>query len=55
MKKISYVFKTGRLQRLNTETPYPREFYYSLEYFQKKYSDLNIIEDIEAFNKKFLF
>ncbi len=55
MKKISYVFKTGRLQRLNTETPYPREFYYSLEYFQKKYSDLNIIEDIEALNKKFLF
>ena len=51
MKKISYVFKSGRLQRLGRDTQYPTEFYYSLEYFQNKYPNLNIIEDAEALNK----
>ena len=55
MKKISYVFKSGRLQRLDKDTQYPTEFYYSLEYFQNKYPNLNIIEDTDALNKKYIF
>jgi len=55
MKRISYVFKTGRLERLEKETQYPTEFYYSLEYFQNKYPNLNIIEDADALNKKYIF
>ncbi len=55
MKKISYVFKSGRLQRLDKETQYPTEFYYSLDYFQNKYPNLNIIEDKDALNKKYIF
>ena len=55
MKQISYVFKTGRLERLEKETQYPTEFYYSLEYFQNKYPNLNIIEDADALNKKYIF
>lgn len=55
MKKISYVFKSGRLQRLGRDIQYPTEFYYSLEYFQNKYPNLNIIEDTDALNKKYIF
>ena len=29
MKQISYIFKNGRLQRLDKDTHYPTEFYYS--------------------------
>jgi hypothetical protein len=54
MKQISYIFKSGRLQRLDKDTQYPTEFYYSLKYFQNKYSNLNIIEDTEALNSRYI-
>lgn len=53
MKQISYIFKSGRLQRLDKDTQYPTEFYYSLKYFQNKYPNLNIIEDIDALNSRY--
>ena len=55
MKQIIYIFKSGRLQRLDKDTHYPTEFYYSLKYFQKKYSNLNIIEDTDALNRRYIF
>ena len=53
MKQISYIFKSARLQRLDKDTQYPTEFYYSLKYFQNKYPNLNIIEDIDALNSRY--
>ena len=54
MKQISYIFKNGRLQRLDKDTQYPTEFYYSLKYFQNKYPNLNIIEDIDDLNIRYI-
>lgn len=54
MKQITYIFKNGRLQRLDKDVHYPTEFYYSLKYFQNKYPNLNVIEDKDGLNSRFM-
>ena len=54
MKQISYIYKSGRTQRLEESDLHAKEFYYSLEYFQDKYPNLKVIEDKDGLNKKYL-
>ena len=55
MKQISYIYKSGRTERLKESSIHAKEFYYSLEYFQKKYPNLKIIEDKDGLNNKYIF
>ena len=54
MKQISYIYKSGRTQRLEESNLHAKEFYYSLEYFQDKYPNLKVIEDKDGLNKNYL-
>ena len=55
MKQIAYIYKSGRVERLEENTVHAKEFYYSLEYFQNKYPNLSVIEDKEGLNKRYAF
>jgi len=55
MKQIAYIYKSGRVERLEENTVHAKEFYYSLEYFQSKYPNLRVIEDKEGLNKRYVF
>lgn len=44
-KKITFVFQSGRIQRLNSkEQSYSKEFFYAYHNFKKEFTTVNIIE-----------
>ena len=54
MKNITYIFKSGRLDRINKESEYAKEFFYSHSSIKNKYPGLVVIEDQEGLNNKFI-
>lgn len=42
--QITFVYQSGRKDRLNSKGEFPKEFFYGLEYFKKIFNDYKIIE-----------
>ena len=55
MKRITYIFKSGRVERLNQPQPLAKEFYYSYDQLSKANSNLTYIEDEENLNRKYKY
>lgn len=55
MKNITYLYKFGRLDRINKDSEYAKEFFYSLSSIKNKYPGVVVIEDQEGLNNKFIF
>ena len=53
MKDIVYIFKSGRLDRINKDSEYAKEFFYSYKSLKNKNSKITVIEDKEGLNKWF--
>ena len=53
MKDIVYIFKSGRLGRINQDSEYAKEFFYSYKSLKNKNSKITVIEDKEGLNKWF--
>ncbi len=53
MKDIIYIFKSGRLDRINQDREYAKEFFYSYKSLKNKNLNLTVIEDKEGLNKRF--
>ena len=50
-KKITFVFQSGRFQRLNSkEQSYSKEFFYAYHNFKKEFTTVNIIEFNDLYN-----
>ena len=54
MKDITYIFKSGRLNRIDDDNEYAKEFFYSYTFLKNKYKNLAVIEDKEGLNKRYL-
>lgn len=54
MKDITYIFKSGRIDRINQDSVFAKEFFYSYQSLRNKYSNLKIIEDKEGLNNWFI-
>ena len=53
MKDIIYIFKSGRIDRINQDSEYAKEFFYSYKSLKNKNLNLTVIEDKEGLNKWF--
>ena len=51
MKDITYIFKSGRLDRINQDYEYAKEFFYSTALMKNKNPNLRVIEDKEGLNR----
>ncbi len=55
MKDITYIFKSGRLDRINQDYEYAKEFFYSYSTMKNKNPNLRVIEDEEGLNNWYIF
>ena len=53
MKDITYIFKSGRLNRIDDDNEYAKNFY-SYTFLKNKYKNVAVIEDKEGLNKRYL-
>ena len=53
MKDITYIFKSGRLDRIDKNSEYAEEFFYSYQILKNKNLKLKVLEDKEGLNNWF--